>query len=237
VVGNLKFDVVAAEDALVRARELRQGAGSGRFIWTAGSTHPGEEALVLEAFLSLRRQVPDALLILVPRHPERSREVAALCDERGLTVTRLTLARRARFDMAVLLGDTVGELQSAYAAADATFVGGSLVPAGGHNPLEPAGLGVPVTVGRHTRNFASIYARLRDIGAVEVVDGAAQLAQAMLRIKRDPQEAQRRGRVARDFVNSSRGTAKRVAELLRPLIRGCPPHTSGANSQRSRELA
>ena len=218
VVGNLKFDMRLGEAVAERGRELRRGYLSARPVWTAGSTHEGEEDLVLDAHTVLERAVRGALLVLVPRHPQRFEGVAALLERRGLVFDRRSRSGTVRPTAQVLLLDTMGELTAFYAASDAAFVGGSLVPVGGHNLLEPAALGVPVITGPHTQNGPEI-ARLLIAagGALEVADSAA-LADAAGRLLTDAALRERMGESARGFVEAHRGSLARHLALIEPLL-------------------
>ncbi|MCQ4346296.1 lipid IV(A) 3-deoxy-D-manno-octulosonic acid transferase [Pseudomonas stutzeri] len=172
VTGSIKFDLSIDPELQVRARALRASWGAEqRPIWIAASTHAGEDELMLAAHRQLLSERPDGLLILVPRHPERFDAVHALCLREGLRTVRRSSGLAVRAEDRVLLGDTMGELLFLYALADVAFVGGSLVPNGGHNLLEPAALGLPVLSGPHLFNFLEIAAQLREAGAlVEVAD-------------------------------------------------------------------
>ncbi|MGH8457779.1 MAG: lipid IV(A) 3-deoxy-D-manno-octulosonic acid transferase, partial [Nevskiales bacterium] len=149
VAGNLKFDYRLDPSLVSRAQVLREGWGAARPVWIAASTHEGEEAIVLVAHARLRERQPDLLLVLVPRHPQRFETVAGLCAKSGLSTARRSRGETGDTHSAILLVDTIGELNMFYAAADVVFVGGSLVPVGGHNLLEPAALGLPILVGPH----------------------------------------------------------------------------------------
>jgi 3-deoxy-D-manno-octulosonic-acid transferase len=218
VVGNVKFDVRLGEQVAEKGRELRLRYLGARPVWTAGSTHEGEEELVLDAQAALGRAVPGALLVLVPRHPQRFEGVAALLERRGVIFDRRSRTEAVRAEAQVLLLDTMGELTAFYAAADAAFVGGSLVPAGGHNLLEPASLGVPAITGPHTQNGPEI-ARLlvEEGGALEVADGTA-LAAVLARLLADPALRERMGASARRVVESHRGSVGRLLALIEPLL-------------------
>jgi 3-deoxy-D-manno-octulosonic-acid transferase len=217
VVGNLKFDMRLAETVAENGRELRRYLGA-RPVWTAGSTHEAEEELVLDAHTVIERAVRGTLLVLVPRHPQRFEGVAALLARRGLIFDRRGRSDTVRPGAQVLLLDTMGELTDFYAASDTAFVGGSLVPVGGHNLLEPAALGVPVITGPHTQNGAEI-ARLLIAagGALEVADGAA-LADAAARLLADPALRERMGESGRRFVEAHRGSLARLLALIEPLL-------------------
>jgi 3-deoxy-D-manno-octulosonic-acid transferase len=218
VVGNLKFDMRLGEAVAENGRELRRRYLGARPVWTAGSTHEGEEELVLGAHAVLERAVRGALLVLVPRHPQRFAGVAALLERRGLVFDRRGRSETVRPEAQVLLLDTMGELTAFYAASDVAFVGGSLVPVGGHNLLEPAALGVPVITGTHTQNGPEIARLLIEAGgALEVADGVA-LAAAAGRLLADPALRERMGESARSFVEAHRGSLARLLALIEPLL-------------------
>ena len=218
VVGNLKFDMRPGEAVAESGRELRRRYLGARAVWTAGSTHEGEEELVLGAHAVLERAVRGALLVLVPRHPQRFAGVAALLERRGLVFDRRGRSETVRPEAQVLLLDTMGELTAFYAASDVAFVGGSLVPVGGHNLLEPAALGVPVITGPHTENGPEIARLLIEAGgALEVPDGVA-LAAAAGRLLADPALRERMGESARSFVEAHRGSLARLLALIEPLL-------------------
>jgi 3-deoxy-D-manno-octulosonic-acid transferase len=218
VVGNVKFDMRPGEAVAENGRELRRRYLGARPVWTAGSTHEGEEDIVLDAHTALERAVGGALLVLVPRHPQRFEGVAALLERRGLVFDRRCRSETVRPEAQVLLLDTMGELQNFYAASDTAFVGGSLVPVGGHNLLEPAALGVPVITGPHTQNGSEIARLLIEAGgALEVADAAA-LADAAGRLLADPGLRERMGESARRFVETHRGSLARLLALIEPLL-------------------
>jgi 3-deoxy-D-manno-octulosonic-acid transferase len=218
VVGNLKFDMRPGEAVAEHGRELRRGYLGARPVWTAGSTHEGEEDLVLDAHAVLERKVRGALLVLAPRHPQRFEGVAALLGRRGLVFDRRGRSETVRDEAQVLLLDTMGELTAFYAASDTAFVGGSLVPVGGHNLLEPAALGVPVITGPHTQNAPEIARQLIEAGgALEVADGAG-LAAAAARLLADPALREHMGESARRFVEAHRGSLARLLALIDPLL-------------------
>lgn len=218
VIGNLKFDMRLGEAVIENGRALRRRYLGSRPVWTAGSTHEGEEDLVLDAHAVLERSVRGALLVLVPRHPQRFEGVAALLERRDVAFERRSRSETVRPEAQVLLLDTMGELTAFYAASDAAFVGGSLVPVGGHNLLEPAVLGVPVLTGPHTRNGPEIARLLIEAGgALEVADGLA-LADAAGRLLADPALRERMGESARRFVEAHRGSLARLLALIEPLL-------------------
>ncbi|MBF8766929.1 lipid IV(A) 3-deoxy-D-manno-octulosonic acid transferase [Pseudomonas putida] len=218
VTGSIKFDLKIDEHLVSRAQALRQQwAAASRPVWIAASTHDGEDALVLQAHRQLLQVHGDALLILVPRHPERFEAVHALCSQQFATVRRST-GLPVLAQTQVLLGDTMGELLFLYALADMAFVGGSLVPTGGHNPLEPAALALPVLIGPHVFNFLEISAMLREAGGLQQVDDAQGLAGAVQRLVELPQDARRMGEAGRAVMRANQGALQRLLEGLEKLM-------------------
>ncbi|NQD36845.1 3-deoxy-D-manno-octulosonic acid transferase [Permianibacter sp. IMCC34836] len=208
VTGSIKTDVTVTDAQRALGASLREQLGAQRYVVIAASTHAGEDELVLDAFAQLRAKVQNAALILVPRHPERFDAVAALVQQRGFVT-----ARRSRADVSaqtqVLVGDSMGELMGLYAAADVAFVGGSLVPTGGHNLLEPAALAIPILQGPHSFNFAMQTRRFRRAGALVEVSSAEQLAQCWQRWA-DPAIREFVGQKALAELNTLRGSLERV---------------------------
>ncbi|MHA6197681.1 lipid IV(A) 3-deoxy-D-manno-octulosonic acid transferase [Pseudomonas wadenswilerensis] len=219
VTGSIKFDLKIDDQLLPRARELRgQWGATQRPVWIAASTHDGEDALILAAHKQLLEIHGDALLILVPRHPERFDAVHALCSEQFATARRSSGAA-VDGQTRVLLGDTMGELLFLYALADIAFVGGSLVPTGGHNPLEPAALALPVIMGPHVFNFLEISAMLREAGALQDVDDAEGLAGAVRRLIELPKDARKMGDAGLAVMRANQGALQRLLDGLAGLIR------------------
>jgi 3-deoxy-D-manno-octulosonic-acid transferase len=173
----------------------------------------GEDALVLDAFAEARRELPNLLLLLAPRHPERFDAAADEARTRGFAVARVSSGDQAR-DVDVLLLDTIGELASYYVMASAAFVGGSLVRVGGHNLLEPLAAGVPVLFGPHTEHVAEIASALVGAGCGERVDDAAALGRSWARLASRPDERERRVAVGRDVLAAHRGALTRTADLV-----------------------
>lgn len=214
VTGNIKFDLHLPASLHEQAAVLRRTWGESRLVWLAASTHAGEEEQVLDAFAELRRALPDSLLVLAPRHPERFNDVAALCRHRGYMFVRRSERQPMTAQTEVFLLDTMGELPLFYAAADLAFVGGSLMNTGGHNVLEPAALGKAVIVGPHTFNFLEITAQLVECGAATRVDDSRMLAQAATRYLRDANLRDEAGRKGLALVEQSRGALARLQNLL-----------------------
>jgi 3-deoxy-D-manno-octulosonic-acid transferase len=219
VTGNLKFDAVEAGRPPERLVRLIHGGGAPRPLWVAGSTVGGEEELVLSAFHRVRERVPQARLLVAPRHPERFASVPALIESAGFRcLRRSALDPAAWADGEVLLLDTLGELAQLYALASVVFVGGSLVPAGGHNILEPAIAGKPVVVGPHMENFQEIADTFRAEGAMVQVTSAEELAREVSALLLDEPRRRGLGERARGLVGRNRGAVSRTTDALAPLV-------------------
>jgi len=218
VVGNIKFDFGYPPDMEARGRELRTQLGTNRPVWVAGSTHAGEEELLIDAHVQIRQRFADALMVLVPRHPPRFGEVANLLRARGVSFVTRTSKHSVSADTQVYLLDTLGELPAFYAAGDVAFVGGSLVPIGGHNLLEPAALSLPIVAGPHNFNSADIAQMLVEHGAVRIVNDAAQLAEVVAGLFADPATRTTMGASGRKAMDGNRGAVARLMQFLEPLL-------------------
>jgi 3-deoxy-D-manno-octulosonic-acid transferase len=220
VTGNLKFDFELPPQTVERGARLREQYARGRPMWVAGSTHGGgEEQAVLEAHRAVRSAHPDTLLVLAPRHPPRFAEAAALLHQAGFSFVRRSQgAAGAAQSCAVLLLDSLGELLDFYAAADVAFVGGSLVPVGGHNLLEPAALGVPILTGPNNANSEEILRLLCACGAAEVVHDAAELGARVTALLANPEARVRIGAQGRASVDANRGALGKLLGLIEPLL-------------------
>lgn len=220
VTGSIKFDLTIDPQLLQRAAELRnQWQALERPVWIAASTHEGEDEVVLNAHRRLLANHPDALLILVPRHPERFNSVFELCQREGFATVRRSTGTNVDAQTSVLLGDTMGELLFLYALADSAFVGGSLVANGGHNLLEPAALAKPVICGPHLFNFLDIAAQLREAGALAEVDDAEGLAVEVQRLFELPRDAQRMAEAGLAVMRRNQGALQRLLDGLGRLIK------------------
>lgn len=220
VTGNIKFDITMPESLAADGAALRESLWPGRPVWIAASTHDGEEQQVLDAHERIRERLPDALLVLVPRHPQRFPVVASMLERRGVAFVSRTSGIHPAKETEVFLGDTMGEVPLFYAASDAAFVGGTLVPVGGHNLLEPANLGVPVVTGPHlfnTQEIADMFAR---VGASTLAGNADELAEAITALLANPALAREQGDKGREIVAENRGALARLLVLLQPLLDG-----------------
>ena len=218
VTVNIKFDIEIPEDLAERGREFRRRYFPGRPVWVAASTHNKEEEQVLEAHRQVIELVPGALLILVPRHPERFDSARQLLERQEMKYVSRTSSEEVDGDTIVFLGDTMGEVPLFYAASDVAFVGGTLVPVGGHNLLEPAALALPVVTGPHLFNTQDIADMFVNIGALTRVADPDQLAVAVTRLLEDKATADRLGKLGLDVVQRNRGALDRLLGLLEPLI-------------------
>jgi 3-deoxy-D-manno-octulosonic-acid transferase len=218
VMGNLKFDVHVPDAVMAKGREIRAAMGRQRPIWVAGSTHEQEEAVLLAAHAQVCERHPDALLVMVPRHPQRFDAAAAQIEHSGMSFVRRSQGQRPEPRHAVLLVDTMGELQSFYAAGDVAFVGGTLIPLGGHNLLEPAALGVPILCGPHTFNAPDIAKQLAEAGALRVITTADELAEAVANLFGNTARREEMGRAGRTVIAANRGACERVNELAAGIL-------------------
>lgn len=213
VTGNLKYDLEVP------------GAGRSikplpRPVWIAASTHEGEDERLLAIHGRILERLPGALLILVPRHPERFEAVAGLCRVAGMPPARRSRGEQPGPETRVWLGDTMGELPELFPLARVTFMGGSLVPTGGHNPLEAAAYRLPVLTGPHVFNFREVFDALVRAGGAEVVNDDTFLTERLIALLTDESERSRRGEAAMRVVQENRGAVARVVEWVEQVARG-----------------
>ncbi len=218
VTGSMKFDMAVPADVQQQATELRASLGVNRHIWIAASTHEGEEEQVLAALQKIRQRIPDALLILVPRHPERFTKVEALCQKQGYQVVRRSQQQPCLPSTDIYLGDTMGELLLQYAVSDVAYIGGSLVPIGGHNMLEPAALGVPSITGRYNFNFTTIVQLLEAAGGLKRINDSDELADAVVAWLNDKAAALQAGEQALAVVAAHRGAVAAHLRMVEGMI-------------------
>ena len=218
VTGNIKFDFNLPADIEIDGGKFRQSHAPDRPVWIAASTHASEEEIVLAAHRQVLDAFPNALLLMVPRHPERFQTVTSLTVKQGFSAVRRSTEDDCTMDTEVFIGDSMGELPVFYAAADIAFVGGSLVQIGGHNLLEPAALGKPVLTGPYTYNAEDIARLLQDAGAARIVTDADELGEAVINLLGDAGERLRLGTLGRGVVDSNRGALDRLLTLIAPLV-------------------
>lgn len=231
-IGNIKFDLEARGSG-EGPRALLLGAGESRPVWIAASTHQGEEQAALSAQASVLQDFPHALLVLVPRHPERFDQVAQQVARSGLRFVRRSAEVRCDAAVQVFLLDTLGELPDFFRAVDVAFVGGSLVPVGGHNLLEPAAASVPVITGPHYFNAPDIAEELLENHAAVVVADAAGLADEVRRFLGSQDLRRATGARALAVIDANRGTLKRLMDLITPLLDQQPSVASGVSPSSS----
>jgi 3-deoxy-D-manno-octulosonic-acid transferase len=218
VVGNIKFDYSHPANIEEQAQSRRRALGEDRPVWVAGSTHAHEEDILLAAHRRVRAQFPQALLVLVPRHPPRFGEVADALRSAGVKFVTFSSGAAVSEGTEVFLVDTLGELLGFYAASDVAFVGGSLVPIGGHNLLEPLSFGLPTLSGPNTFNAADIAKLLVECGAVSIVHDAVELATAIGALFANPAARTQMGASGRKAIEDNRGAVGRLMEFLEPLL-------------------
>jgi 3-deoxy-D-manno-octulosonic-acid transferase len=228
VTGNLKFDLETSADAQALGRELKDRFGAGRSIFVAASTRDGEETVILEALA--KRTLPEGTLtLIVPRHPQRFDAVAELLRARGIPFARRSDNAPVPPDVDVVLGDSMGELPAYYAAADVAFVGGSLMPLGGQNLIEPIATGCPTIVGPHMFNFAEATRNAIAAGAALEVADATALLEAVAALLADPARREQMRAAARAFQAAHRGAGDRLWAWLAPQL----PKTLSENAPSS----
>lgn len=218
VTGNIKFDVESDPSIPEQGRLVRAALFGSRSVWVAASTHEGEEEQVLAAHRRLCERYNDLLLVLIPRHPERFAGVRALCVDEGFQTVARSEHQPTDAETEVFVVDTMGEVPLFYAASDIAFVGGSLVPIGGHNLLEPAALGLPIVTGPHVFNAQDIADKFIELGACRMVANVNELVDAISGLFENPQEADRLGRNAMQVLEQNRGALQRLLVLLEPLL-------------------
>lgn len=223
VGGSIKFDIELEASLIAQARRERAlWQQEGRIVWIGASTHAGEDEILLRAHRQLRAVYADALLILVPRHPERFDAVADLIAREGFAYCRRSSGQPVTADTAVLLADSMGELLCLYGCADIAVVGGSFVERGGHNTLEPAAWGLPIVTGPSAFNFREIAELLAKVGASTVVNNADELARELIRLAGNPALREQRGAAARQVVDDNRGALQRLSDEIGRLLETAP---------------
>jgi 3-deoxy-D-manno-octulosonic-acid transferase len=218
LTGNLKFDVKLPPSLVEQGDSIRMAWGTDRLVLLAGSTHEGDEGPVLEAFKQTLKSFPNALLVLVPRHPERFGRAAQLARAAGLQVSTRSEGISCPRSTQCFVIDMMGELERYYAACDVAFVGGSLDKTGGHNVLEPAALCKPVIVGPHTFNFQDITRQLIDQQGAMRVQNSSELEEAVRVLFSEPETRDRMGRNGLKLVKSGQGALDRTLKLVEQLL-------------------
>jgi 3-deoxy-D-manno-octulosonic-acid transferase len=217
-LGNIKFDVEIAQATIDQGLRLKTELFNGRFVWLIASTHKDEEAIFLPLYKTLKTKIPELLLVIVPRHPERFSEVKKLSEAQFNTVMRSSQTSvNAQTDVYIV--DSIGELKMFYATADIAFVGGSMVAVGGHNILEPAAVGVPVLFGKYMANFKDIAAGVLNQQAAIQCQTADDIKQAVLTLYQQPEYRAALIAKGKDFIRDNQGTIARICELLESALK------------------
>ncbi|SEG69948.1 lipid IV(A) 3-deoxy-D-manno-octulosonic acid transferase [Vibrio hangzhouensis] len=215
VTGSLKFDISVNEQDIEAGKKLRQQMAD-RPVWIASSTHEGEDEQLLAVHRKILELLPEALMILVPRHPERFQSVLDAIKKHGFTVTRRTENQPVTPETEVFLGDTMGEMMTLLSASDVCFMGGSLLgnKVGGHNLLEPAALGLPMVTGPSYFNFKDITEQLHQLGACDIIPDTVTASTVILALLNDPQHRDQIGETAKSFVQANKGAIERTLTAL-----------------------
>ena len=222
VTGSVKFDLAVPDDLDAEVERLRRAWVGERRAWIAGSTHPGEDEIVLDAHRALTERFPGLLLILAPRHPTRAEDVAALARERGLRPTLLSTGPGddGASTSDVLVADVMGRLVHLYGLADVAFLGGSLVPVGGHNPIEAAVHGIPMLMGPHRFNWTEITRRFEDSGCLHPALDQRELTATAGDLLANATRLREEGRAAARTVVENRGATARLLERMESTLGG-----------------
>ncbi|EPN4999111.1 lipid IV(A) 3-deoxy-D-manno-octulosonic acid transferase [Vibrio alginolyticus] len=212
VTGSIKFDIQISEQVKQQGQQLRAQLGDDRPIWIAASTHRGEDEQVLDAHRQVLKSHPNALLILVPRHPERFDDVFTLCQQQGFSTVRRTSTHAVETNTQVYLGDTMGEMLTLIGAADICFMGGSLIgdKVGGHNVLEPAALGVPIINGPSFFNFKEIVHEMKQNSLIKIVKNEDELARAIVALIKNVAAHERITSELAHFMLANSGSLQRT---------------------------
>jgi len=218
IMGNIKFEFNLPEGLLTKAKYHRSKIFPKRQIWIAASTHDHEEEIILEAHKKISRKIENILLILVPRHPERSVKIAQILKEDKWKYSKKSDNQNISESCQVLLIDTIGELLFFYACSDVAFVGGSLLPVGGHNLLEPAAIGLPIITGAHTFNQKEMTDRLIQANALRIVHNANSLSSDVIFFLMNDEESKNAGQRGKLIVESNKGAIKSLMKRLSVII-------------------
>lgn len=218
IMGNIKFDFKLPEEILTKAKTHRSKIFPRRHIWIAASTHEHEEEIILEAHKKISKKIGNLLLILVPRHPERFAKITQILKEDNWIYSKKSDDQDIPESCQVLLIDTIGELLFFYACSDVAFVGGSLLPLGGHNLLEPAAIGLPIITGAHTFNQKEMTDRLAQVNALRIVHNANSLSSDVIFFLTNTKESKNAGQRGKLIVENNKGAIKSLMKRLCIII-------------------
>ncbi len=216
ITGSIKFDLNIDDPIRKKSTSLRQqwSLNETRKVWLAASTHLGEDGIILQAFSELKKQFSDLLLVLVPRHPERFTSVTAQCEQAGWHTIRRSDSTNPNTETDIVIGDTMGELLAFYGAADIAFVGGSLVPVGGHNLIEPAAWACPVVSGPHLYNFAEVERLLQENNALAIAKNSDELVVIIKNWLRVETLRKNAGERAKQVADNNRGALNKLCSII-----------------------
>lgn len=217
-IGNLKFDLAVDEKSVQKAKQIKQTVFLEHFVWIVASTHDAEEQIFFEIYPQLKQQIPELLLMVVPRHPERFNTVKQLAEKMQLKTCMRSSGTACTKETDVYIADTMGELKCLYGAADICFVGGSMVPVGGHNILEPAVMHVPILFGPYMVNFKEIAKNVLDLGAAIQCADKQALIDTVMHLYKDEQYRSNITAKANLFVKNNQGAAERMAVLISDIL-------------------
>ena len=218
IMGNIKFDFKLPEEILTKAKIYRSKIFPRRHIWIAASTHEHEEEIILEAHKKISKKIGNLLLILAPRHPERFAKIAQILKEDNWIYSKKSDDQDIPESCQVLLIDTIGELLFFYACSDVAFVGGSLLPVGGHNLLEPAAIGLPIITGAHTFNQKEMTDRLAQVNALRIAHNANSLSSDVIFFLTNTEESKNAGQRGKLIVENNKGAIKNLMKRLCIII-------------------
>ncbi len=214
VLGDIKSDIELSDADRQQGADFKHQWGEQRLVLVAASTHEGEDSLVLDMYKNLKKTISDLLLVIVPRHPERFSDVADLVQARGYTLQRRSDGTSFDENAEVVLGDSMGEMMSWFATADVVFMGGSLVPTGGHNPLEPLACSVAVISGPHIFNFTTTFERLQVDNAAMVADDVHELTSMALMLLTDKNRRRIAGDAGLAMIKGNQGATQRLVDAI-----------------------
>ncbi len=219
VTGNIKFDYSIPDGLIKKAVQFKKEFALNRKIWVAGSTHNGEEKIILKAHERILETFPDVLLILAPRRPERFQSVRNLIDRSGFSYVSRSQETQISETTQVILADTLGELPMYYSASSVCFVGGSLFKTGGHNLLEPASLNTPIITGPILYGVEEIANMLQTIDAMEIIHNSEELSQIVCQLFLDSDRREKMAKAARKVVDKNKGALEKLLKLIKPLLK------------------
>ena len=217
-LGNIKFDVQIPQSIITQGLQIKTDLFKGRFVWLIASTHKDEEIIFLEIYKQIKQKIPQLLLVLVPRHPERFSDVRKLCEKFQYVVVLRTASEPVCEKTDVYLVDTMGELKALYAASDVAFVGGSMVPTGGHNVLEAAAVGLPVMFGPYMANFKEIARRVLSHNAAIQCQNKQDVIDSILALYEQPNFRNALAEKGKAFVEINQGAMTRIYKMLEQFI-------------------